>query len=77
MNKVPQEEKSPIDKLIKYFGSQELAARKLGLKNRQAVHIWVKQGYIPGKRATLVMRKTKGSIKAIDIWLAAAKIRGE
>jgi len=68
-------EKTPIERLIKYFGTQNITTRKLGLKNRQAVHIWVRQGYIPRKRGTLVMRKTKGEITAQEVWLAAAIAR--
>ena len=68
---------TPIEHLLKMNDSSCLrAGRMLGLE-RQIVEDWRRKGYIPHKRGTLVMRKTKGRITANSIWLAAAKARGE
>lgn len=48
--------------IIKHFGSQAVAARKLGV-TRAAVSIWGKRG-IPSGRQILIQYQTRGKLRA-------------
>lgn len=62
------------DKLIELFGNQHKTAKALGV-DAMTVHHWVKQGYIPFHRGNLIEEKSKGYIKASEVWECAAKAR--
>lgn len=70
-------EKKPLEVLKEMFGGPTNIARKCKLPNKANVEYWYKVGYIPYCHGTRVMRATGGRIKAIDVWLAAAKARME
>lgn len=65
---------TPIEKLIDMYGTATKAGLAIGLK-RQTIEHWVKQGFIPHKKATYVQTKTNGAIPNIKIWLAADRAR--
>tara|TARA_R110000764_G_scaffold210447_1_gene296366 strand:- start:18 stop:236 length:219 start_codon:yes stop_codon:yes gene_type:complete len=65
---------TPINKLIDMYGTATKAGLAIGLK-RQVIEHWVKNGYIPHKKATYVQTKTGGAITNIKIWLAADRAK--
>lgn len=57
-----------LDKLFAYFdGNKSETSRQLG-QSRQTINNWCRQGYIPHKQGKLIEKRTKGHIKAIDVW---------
>lgn len=67
---------TPLNRLLFMYGTPTYTARAMGIKNRQTIEGWIKQGYIPYKCATMVQNKTGGAIRNIDIWLEADRVRG-
>jgi DNA-binding transcriptional regulator YdaS (Cro superfamily) len=55
-----------IEKAIALLGSQERLADKCGVK-QQAVSLWLKQGYVPVKKALLVEKATNGAVTRITV----------
>jgi len=61
---------NPLEETLNIYDNLSHAARELGV-TRQDIYYWKNLGYIPHKRGLLIEQKTKGKIKATDIWQAA------
>ena len=57
---------TPIDAMIKWFGSQAEIAKQLGV-TRSAVTQWVRSEAIPPQRAIQIEALTKGQLKAVEL----------
>lgn len=62
-----------LDKVIDHFGNISATARGLGIKDRQVVQHWVRQGRIPYKWGMPIQAATKSAITASEVWIAASK----
>lgn len=66
--------KTPIQKLIAYYGSANKTADALNKYQhitRQSVDLWVIKGYIPFHWGITIEEATKGEITAAEICIAA------
>ena len=66
--------KPAIEQVIEFFGSANKTSAAMGC-TRQAVDIWVRQGFIPFNRGMDVERVTAGQVKASKVYEDAAKAR--
>jgi DNA-binding transcriptional regulator YdaS (Cro superfamily) len=59
-------EKTLIDAVVAYFGSQSAMARALGV-TRASVSCWIINGIVPPARAIQIEKVTEGEFKATDL----------
>lgn len=64
--RIAQQEKAAIEKVVKDFGSQIALARLLDV-TPQAVNEWLKRGRISATAAALLEERTKGAYKKADL----------
>lgn len=70
--------KTPIEKLIAFYGSANKTAEALNQYKRitrQSVDLWVIKGYIPYYWGITIEEATKGEVTASEICIAATLAR--
>lgn len=63
-----------LKEVLEYFGGAGKTATAFAV-DRQLVDTWIKKGFIPYKRGLQTESVTGGIVKAVDVWMCAAKAR--